>query len=175
MYLLPSHGSCLWIETKWESAKTDWLTANHCSSFEYAIRMYIRKALLTLEGKKEQYMANQLSIHQALIWDHCFVITVEWRCSSKNHFKVLYKCFFWWAGVQDLPDFSLDLGRSLKTESRGGKTKRAFSDNLSACLFIPPRKLLLEQAFLHSNWGTNDTVRLSVVQFPLLASWQAQK
>lgn len=92
MYLVHSHGFCLWTETKWKSADGDWLTANQHSSFEYAISLYIRKALLILEGGKEQYMANPLSVHQALIWDHYFVLTVE-RWSSKNHFKTLYTAF----------------------------------------------------------------------------------
>lgn len=154
--------------------KGEWLTANHCSSFKYVIGLHMRIALVTLEGKKEQYVANPLkrtSDHNLgpLSCNHNVV-----KMILQNHFKTLHACPFSQRGAHDLPDYWLDLWLSWRLSRERGKRKsflwKVFI--LSISLVLLPRKLLLEQAFLHSHGWANDTIGLSVPQFLFLASCQ---
>lgn len=73
----------------------DWLTANHCSSFEYVISLYVRIALLILEGKKEQYMANPLKHPSGLNLGPLSCNHNGVKMILQNPFKILHACHFW--------------------------------------------------------------------------------
>lgn len=140
--------------------KGEWLTANHCSSFKYVISLHKRIALVTLEGKKERYLANPLKHTSGLNLGPLSCNHNGVKMILQNHFKTLHACPFWQLGAHDLSDSWLDLWLSWRLNWERGKRKsflwKVFI--LSISLVLLPRKLLLERALLHSCGWANDAI-----------------